>query len=84
MSYPLMVCKNGAVVRAVVLGFDDPYVAGLNPTVGRRFLGRDSINRGPMLQQVWYVKEPLLLRAISAKHGSKFAALSSTVGTATK
>jgi hypothetical protein len=30
-----------------------------------------------MSQQVWHVKEPSLLKAMSAKHGSEFAALSS-------
>jgi hypothetical protein len=29
-----------------------------------------------MLHQLWYVKEPSLLKDISAKHGFKFAALS--------
>jgi hypothetical protein len=29
-----------------------------------------------MLQQMWHIKEPLLLKATSVKHRSKFATLS--------
>jgi hypothetical protein len=50
----------------------DPYVAGSNPDVGRgcRSFGWDSVNRGPVLQQVWHVKEPSqsLIKPVSAKH----------------
>jgi hypothetical protein len=34
------------------------------------------------LQQVWHIKEPALLKAMSAKYGSKFAALSLVMVTA--
>jgi hypothetical protein len=36
----------------------------------------DRIKRGPVLQQLWHVKELSLLKAVIAKHTSKFAALS--------
>jgi hypothetical protein len=38
---------------------DDPYVTGSNPTVGRgdRSFGGDRVDRGPVSQQVWQVKE---------------------------
>jgi hypothetical protein len=36
----------------------------------------DLKNGGPVSQKVWHVKEPSLLKAVSAKHRSKFAALS--------
>jgi hypothetical protein len=39
-------------------------------------IGWDRINGGPVSQQLWHVKEPSLLKTISAKHRSKFAALS--------
>jgi hypothetical protein len=38
--------------------------------------GYDLKNGGPILKQVYHAKEPPLLKAISAKHRSKFAALS--------
>jgi hypothetical protein len=38
--------------------------------------GYDLKNGGPMSQLVWHFKEPSLLKAISAKHMSRFAALS--------
>ena len=37
-----------------------------------------------MSQQVWYVKEPSMLKVISAKHRSNFAALSSVLATAAR
>jgi hypothetical protein len=37
-----------------------------------------------MPQQVWHIKEPLLLKAASAKHRSKFAALSLVMVTAAR
>jgi hypothetical protein len=40
--------------------------------------GYDFKNRGPVSQQEWHVKEPSLLKAISAVLRSKFAALSVT------
>jgi hypothetical protein len=51
---------------------DDPYVTGSNLTVGCgcRSFGRDCIIRGPVSQQVWHVKESLLLKATSAKQVS--------------
>jgi hypothetical protein len=39
---------------------------------------------GPVPQQVWHVKEPLLLKAVSAKHRSKFADLSPVMVTAAR
>jgi hypothetical protein len=39
------------------------------------FFGYDLKNGDPLLQYVWYVKEPSLLKVISAKYMSKFAAL---------
>jgi hypothetical protein len=42
----------------------------------RRSFGYDLKNGGPVSQQVWHIKEPSLLKAVSAKHRSKFAALS--------
>jgi hypothetical protein len=41
-----------------------------------RILLWDRINRGPVFQQVWHVKEPPLLNAVSARYRSKFAVLS--------
>jgi hypothetical protein len=38
--------------------------------------GYDLKNGGSVSQYVWHVKEPSLLKAVSAKHRSKFAALS--------
>jgi hypothetical protein len=38
--------------------------------------GYDLTNGGPMSQLVWHVKENSLLKAVIAKHWSKFAALS--------
>jgi hypothetical protein len=40
------------------------------------YFGCDLKNGGPVSQYVWHVKEPSLLKAVSAKHRSKFAALS--------
>jgi hypothetical protein len=50
-----------------------------NPTEGRE--SWDRINRGPVLQQVWHVIEPSLLKAVSAKHRSKFASPSPIIVT---
>jgi hypothetical protein len=36
----------------------------------------DLKNGAPVAQQMWHVKDPLLLKAISANHKSNFAALS--------
>jgi hypothetical protein len=36
----------------------------------------------PCRSRLWHVKEPPLLKAISAKHRSKFAALSPIIATA--
>jgi hypothetical protein len=54
--------------------------------VGRRCrsFGWDRINRDPMSQQVWHEKQPSLLKAISARHRCKFAALSPVMLTATR
>jgi hypothetical protein len=70
---------RGAVARAAVQRSDDPFVACSNPTVGHgcRSFGGDRTNRGPVSQWVWHVKEPSLLKAMSAKHRSKFGAPSS-------
>jgi hypothetical protein len=46
--------------------------------------GNDLKNGGPMSQQVWHVKEPSLLKAINAKHRSKFVALTSAMMTASR
>jgi hypothetical protein len=71
----------GAVVKATALRYDDCCVAGSNPTVGCgcQSFGWDRINRGPVSQQS-------LLKAIrlSAKHKSKFVALSLVMVTATR
>jgi hypothetical protein len=37
-----------------------------------------------MLQKVWHVKEPSLLKAVSAKHRFKFAVLSPVMVTVTR
>jgi hypothetical protein len=42
------------------------------------------IKGGHVSQQVWHIKKPALLKAISAKHRSKFAALSPVMVTAAK
>jgi hypothetical protein len=51
-----------------------------------RITGRSdmTLKTGPVSQQVWQVKEPLLLKAINAKHRSKFAARSPVMATATE
>jgi hypothetical protein len=41
----------------------------------------DLKNGGPVSQYVWHVQEPSLLKAVSAKHRSKFAALSLVMAT---
>jgi hypothetical protein len=41
-----------------------------------RSFGYDFDNGGPVSQKVWHVKEPSLLKAVSANRRSKFAALS--------
>jgi hypothetical protein len=41
-------------------------------------------NGGPVSQQVWHIKELSLLKAASAKHRSKFAALSPIMVTAAR
>jgi hypothetical protein len=45
--------------------------------------GYDLKNGGPVSQQVWHVRETSLLKAVSAKHRSKFAALSPVMVTNT-
>jgi hypothetical protein len=42
--------------------------------------GYDLKNKGPVSQQVLHVKDPSLLKAISAKHRSKFAACHRQIG----
>ena len=44
--------------------------------------GYDLKNGGPVSQYAWHVNEPSLLKAVSAKHRSKFAALSPVMVTA--
>jgi hypothetical protein len=44
----------------------------------------DLKNGDPESQQVWYVKEPSLLKATSVQHRFKFAALSSVMVTAAR
>jgi hypothetical protein len=46
--------------------------------------GHDLKNGGPVSQKVWHVKEPSLLKAVRAKHTSKFAALSPAMVTAAR
>jgi hypothetical protein len=43
---------------------------------------RPYLNRGPVSLQVWHVKEPSLLKAISANHRSKYAAVPPVMVTA--
>jgi hypothetical protein len=43
--------------------------------------GYDLENGGPVLKQVWHVKESSLPKAGSAKHRSKFAVLSTVIVT---
>jgi hypothetical protein len=59
---------RGASARAAAYRFD-PYVAGTNPAVERGDLsfGWDLINRRPTSHQVWHIKEPSLLKAVSDK-----------------
>jgi hypothetical protein len=48
----------------------------LHPSFARsRYLEDDLKNSGPVSQQVCNVKEPSLLKVVSANRGSKFAAL---------
>jgi hypothetical protein len=65
---------------------DDPCVESSSPTVRRgcRSFGWDHINRDPVSQQVWHVKELSQLKAISAKSRSKFAVLSPVMVTAAR
>jgi hypothetical protein len=61
------------------------HVVGSHPTLGHgcQFFGKDHVNPGPVSHQVWYVKKHSLLKAISATHRIKFAALSLVMVTAT-
>jgi hypothetical protein len=74
--YLFVLQQHTPAIRVVASRYNDPYVTGLNPTVGRgdRSFMRDLINRGPVSQQVWHVNEPSLLKVMRTKHRSKFAA----------